>query len=308
MSTLASPALQAAAFARTLYSRAEKGWWEFRPTSTKGAPQSWFPLYALPRFDWLLNRWAGYHAFFGVHPRREQHQGGRDGVDSLVAVFADVDCHKQPDQGAAFKQTFRVFPHPPSLVVKTGSPNSFHLYWVLQDPLIVSPETEHAYRRVMLGLGQHFGGDMVADLPRVMRLPGSVNLKPGNGGSMAQLAACNRNRLYTLADFELWAVETPARKDSRTVAAPDNDDLPAEFVRRGWLLSDQGGAKFYVQCPWEEQHSGEINKSSTALWKTDGRWLFKCFHEHCKTRWRQEVLEYFRLVRLHDTLGAAGVR
>ena len=304
MSTPASPALQTGAFIRTLYSRAEKGWWEFRPTSSKGAHQNWFPLSGLPSFDWLLKRWAGYHAFFGIHPRREQHQGGRAGVDSLVAVFVDVDCHKTAGHNVEFKRSLITFPHQPTLVVGTGSPDSYHVYWVLRDPLPVSEENEHAYRRAMLGLAQHFGGDVVADLPRVMRLPGSVNVKPGNG-NMARLIVCNHERLYTLADFEPWAVEPPAPRACRSVLVQDDDELLSEFSRRQWVLSDQGGAKFYVHCPWEEQHSGEVNKSSTALWKADGRWWFKCFHEHCKTRWRQEVLEYFRLIQLADVIGGA---
>jgi hypothetical protein len=162
--------------------------------------------------------------------------------------------------------------------------------------LTVSEETEPAYRRVMLGLGQHFGGDVVADLPRVMRLPGSINQKPGNGGSMAQLVACNRDRVYALADFEPWAIEPPQPRAGRIVPPiHDDDELLTEFARRHWVLNDQGGAKFYVRCPWEGQHSGKTNDSSTALWKTDGRWWFKCFHEHCRRRWRSEVLEYFTL-------------
>lgn len=86
-----------------------------------------------------------------------------ENVIRVRALFVDLD-------GAPIEPV-RASPLPPHVVVNT-SPGRFHAYWRIQDcPLADFRERQQA-------LARRFGGDRaVCDLPRVMRLPGSLHLK-----------------------------------------------------------------------------------------------------------------------------------
>lgn len=85
---------------------------------------------------------------------------------------------------------------------------------------------------------------------------------------------------------------TPRMRGDHTGA----DDMVADYLRAtGRVLDERNGALF-VECPWEDEHSGgEAGDSSTA-WFTAGsngyeHGHFKCMHAHCEGRTDGEYLD-----------------
>lgn len=92
-------------------------------------------------------------------------------VSAITALFVDMDG-KEPDaKGLANLPD-------PSLVVQ--SKNGKHLYWLLEDPLIVTDTAEASklFKGYQQTLATMLGGDMhICDLSRCMRLPGFNHMK-----------------------------------------------------------------------------------------------------------------------------------
>jgi len=112
---------------------------------------------------------AGAGVFFMVNQGDGVVRQGRktcrrtENVIAVRALFVDLD-------GAPLQPLIEC-PEPPKIIVES-SPERYHGYW----PGILCPL--QAFVPAQLGLAKHFGGDeSVADLPRVMRLPGFPHQK-----------------------------------------------------------------------------------------------------------------------------------
>ncbi len=317
-------ALWAQAFIRTLFQSCptdlyvDRRWWRGQSIS-----QRWDHPDAMPPWEYLVPTLDQFHVFVGVAARQVPGDGGRANCALVPAVFVDADLSTH-EAGSAFARKLKTFPLPPSLLVRSGSGYGCHAYWLLDPPhrLMLADgstdtEAEQAWQRVQIGLAQHFNSDpSMKDLPRVMRVPGTRNVKPGNGpGAIVRLLICEQALRYPLSAFDQYraaesdlphAPKLTAREDSwRDPDDPDAVVFRSEFGRRGWLLSDQGGGLYYVRCPWADQHSSAGNASSTAIWvpETPG-WPagFRCLHAHCDRRRAREVYEFIRLQRAAETI------
>ena len=88
-----------------------------------------------------------------------------ENITAVRALFADLD-------GAPLEPVMHanLEPH----IIVASSPGRWHAYWMVSDC-----EREQ-FRPLQLAIARKFNSDdQVADLPRVMRLPGSVNRKHG---------------------------------------------------------------------------------------------------------------------------------
>jgi hypothetical protein len=240
--------------------------------------------------------------WFGTATRREKGSGAANNCLAAYSVHVDADC-KTAEGAGRFKAAINAFPLPPSIVVATGSPHSFHVYWRLAEPLLLANDNNDSlYTGTVAGLARHLLTDpSVSDLPRVMRLPGSRNPKAEAGGALVRMTLLKPDRMYHIEDFAIYADPgdtQPAPQTARSFARHSSDvDLVAEFTDRGWLIEDRGDAFYYVRCPWAGEHTASSGPSETALWAYERGFCFKCMHSHCAKRRVAEVYEYFRLVR-----------
>jgi len=103
-------------------------------------------------------------AAIGVMVNRGDLQGRTTrNVQEVRAVFVDLD-------GAPLEPVLEADP-PPTIVVES-SPGKWHAYWLVQG----GPLNE--FKPVMQHLAERFKGDRsVAELARVMRVPGFLHLK-----------------------------------------------------------------------------------------------------------------------------------
>jgi hypothetical protein len=106
----------------------------------------------------------------------------------ITSLWMDVDILSQGHQKKALPKTIEeairlVFdPLPPSLIVRTGG--GIHAYWLLKEPLIGNNEAGNlieGFQGFLRGKAEQKGWklDSTHDLPRVLRVPGTVNTKYG---------------------------------------------------------------------------------------------------------------------------------
>jgi hypothetical protein len=115
--------------------------------------------------------------YFGVATRRDTASGKLENCRHLGALFTDVDFKVTPESDA--RARLSRCPFPPTCTVRSGG--GLHAYWRLREPLELPDEAELA-KRQLVRLATALGGDLGAAEPaRVLRLPGSFNVKPEYG-------------------------------------------------------------------------------------------------------------------------------
>jgi hypothetical protein len=97
---------------------------------------------------------------------RTRRSGGLDAIESLGVLWADCDSRAALERLSAFRPL-------PAIVIRSGSDDSAHAYWPLQEP--VTPAwAKRANRRLALALGADRNA---TDAARVLRPAGGLNFK-----------------------------------------------------------------------------------------------------------------------------------
>lgn len=178
---------------------------------------------------WLRHLNAqGYDVFVGVNPVGPRKRREKEDVVSVRRLQLDLD----EDGGAGLKRVLddvEVGKLPaPAGIVRT-SENRYQVLW----HTLPGWEQTRA-ERVMTGLALRYGGDRaVADIARVMRLPGFRNKKPGRGDAMV-----------TWVDLNGAAVGPESFGD--LPAPPKGNGRPAP----GWRATGTGASQSERDWAW----------------------------------------------------------
>jgi RepB DNA-primase from phage plasmid/CHC2 zinc finger len=193
---------------------------------------------------------------------RTRAAGGRDAVDHSHLAFVEIDT---PDALARLSR----FPHPPSMIISSGTPGHAHAYWTLDTPVGV-PEIERTNRR----LAHHLGGDRASvDAARILRPPASWNHKhsPPTPVELVELDPTRRYKIDPLVDGledppGIPANGPPARpRAGRTQIDRALLAIPATSYART-LTGRSPNRAGKIQCPFHDD-----NTPSLQLYK-DGTW------------------------------------
>jgi hypothetical protein len=197
---------------------------------------------------------------FGTHQRCPA-----DRIAGIGALWADLDvlsdAHAKKALPSSLKEALTVIPPqlPPTITVSTG--NGGHAWWVFKEPLIFETDEERAraaaaaYRwQTLLRFNAATRGwafDRLADLPRVLRIPGTCNFKDPNSPKPVVIHELS-DRRYNLSDFEefLDAAGIPGSESQERavrgftedstdngLAVNLNAEIPAELIER-WSEAD----------------------------------------------------------------------
>ena len=180
------------AFKDTLYGDAETGWLTIFYTPSRQTV--WFPITApIPDLDLEQNCYLG----LGIRRQPPVNGGGRGKTDDIIAVpglWLDLDYHSPgahktrhplpPTEDAALS-LLDASPYKPSLIVHSG--HGLQVYWLFKELTVFDTrEDREAFSRLCRGWQQLFQQagrergwhvDSTADLARVLRIPGTYNLK-----------------------------------------------------------------------------------------------------------------------------------
>jgi hypothetical protein len=197
-------------------------------------------------------RASGQECWCSVLPRTEPVAGGK-AVPGGTLLWADVDTPGTLWRARALRERL-----PVRLVVESGgaadpSEPRWHLYLTVSRWLAAA-ELEIANAR----LAGVLGGDRVGDRGRLMRLPGTRNLKGGRPGRWCRVVACD---LHARA-LDLESVVGPLPQDTPHTAPRAHsrrersrlDELaPGEWFTL--LEPDRPVSEYgYAQCPLHDDH------------------------------------------------------
>jgi hypothetical protein len=128
--------------------------------------------------------------------------GGKNTVSRVTCIFSDYDTdkfHKTKEEGLATQHNL---PCPPSMIVDSGG--GLHPYWLLATP-VTSEEDKAFAERIMSAMCLWWETDKVTDYSRILRVPGTLNIKPGyDPPPVCRLIEEDNGNRYTLD--QLWGM------------------------------------------------------------------------------------------------------
>ncbi len=166
-----------------------------------------------------MQRWKpGLNYWVGVALRQDTQGGKKENLLAITAAFCDVDCGAAGHKGAtSYKDksealaVIEAFPLRPSILVDSGG--GFQCYWLYQEWVYLSETEIPRVEGFNRGLAIALGGDVAAtDAARILRLPGTFNLKiPGNPRPV-KIIWCEPERRYDLDAFPPYAALAAEQK------------------------------------------------------------------------------------------------
>jgi len=208
---------------------------EFRGISAKqGPPKQEFILYdELEKHinDILSWNQKGYHVYFGVNPRSVKGKGKQDDIQDVVCLWLDIDAKNFQEGKPEAEKRIHEFQMKPNIIIDSG--RGYHCYWVLQEPIINKTEAQgKEIKQILSGLATALGADkQTFNFDRLMRLPGTANLKDPENPKPCSIVQVNGEQFYSLADFHTFT--------DYHYEEPKGDDLDVGFKGETYIVSNQ---------------------------------------------------------------------
>lgn len=223
-------------------------------------------------------------------------------ITRVRALFLDIDRKSRSESECEALRRYAVegrmhdtdqqpasWPQPTAVVASGGG--GYHVYWMIDDLPTAS------FTRLQRELADIFSGDAACvDLPRVMRLPGSIHHKASP--TQVRLIDCDERRRYATDNLlACIGIESASREDERSTqnsvsAVPASDPVLAWLSHRTHLLKSGGrrspNTPIDVVCPnvatGQVRHSEPDSLTSTVYLPhglNGKRRAFHCSHGQC---------------------------
>lgn len=164
------------------------------------------------------------YAGVSAQPELPRGRGTTETALAVPGLWLDIDFDKGARSMAGAEKFLAALPFPPTMLVATGG--GVHAYWLFKEFL------EERAAAVGLELGWlkycrevarlESGGaelDAVADLARVMRVPGTGNFKRPPAVTPVKIVLLEGTRRYNPSDFDQWRVEAGPRTMARVAGS-----------------------------------------------------------------------------------------
>lgn len=178
------------------------------------------------RPDWeriIAANQQGWGIYYGLATKRERREGYQRGTEQTAFMLPAVWCEVDLKEGYyanldAIKQAIYDMAQPATVITASGG--GMHVLWRIT-PLEIMPDNLHVIKEVLRGMAIYLHADTkVADVARVLRLPGTVNTKPERNGARCEVIDALPGEL-TFDDFLEY------RKYAQAIARPIARELPA---------------------------------------------------------------------------------
>jgi hypothetical protein len=262
MRTLRMDSTQTSQFLTPLFNHA-KGFIEHRWMFPGGAILSEFFRSENILFQAMSTWPVKAHHYFGVATRKDSSSGKKVNLANLVCCHADVDYGPNKDYKTREDAlaAIEAFPLRTSAVVDTG--NGFHCYWFFLDPL-PAPNNLAQVEAVNKGIAQELNGDSVGDASRVLRIPGTYNVKEPINFKLVTFLWCEPDRRYVLEDFAKYASPISEKENPRVAPRPVSyGDIGGSAYGRAALAGEL--AKLTQIAPGGRNNA--LNKAAFSLGK-----------------------------------------
>jgi putative DNA primase/helicase len=237
----------------------------------------------------LCNR---FHVWHGVGlAAAKKSGGGRIAAKDVIAipgVWCDVDwkhrVHKKaeslPPTPAAARELIAKFPLPPTWIIRTG--HGWQAYWQFRALWVFDGDAGRGEAQRFLGrfkgtINYHAAAmgwkvDAVADLARLLRLPGTLNIKDPAEPAPVELAEHNPDARYTPDDFECFLLsdgdeaQAPAAASAKANGAKVKTNDLSEYDLLGKMFGASNGAAIRRLYDGDDgSHGGDASAADQAL-------------------------------------------
>ena len=237
---------------------------------------------------------ASYYNTSAVTTTDPLRRRKQDCTRMFAVVFDDVETKAKAS------------PVPPSYKMETSPGNFQHGYRI-------KPERdlelcEYVVRRAAeLGYTDKGAGGC----NRLVRLPGSANLKPGRENFKSRVTEWNPDRVWDIRDLaKLLGIDISNEALWRSPVVPVNclaegnthvgetDDALLKWLQDNGRVSKDNGEEFVeIICPWSHEHTtGEVSAGYSPQGRGSDKFrdsrAFHCFHEHCSERGINELEKF----------------
>ena len=172
---------------------------------------------------------SSVNTYYTVNPRHKlpvngagklTGQGTKDHIKEVIAFYADVEAGQDGHKKASFYvtkeealQAIRSFKYRPSFIIDSG--HGYHCLWLFKEPYILGEDVDLEYYEAMnRGIQKALNADATSDVTRILRVPGSVNVKDPAHPVRCEMIEDSGDR-YNLEDFETYI--TPVLLDAAAV-------------------------------------------------------------------------------------------
>jgi hypothetical protein len=249
---------------------ANKSWLEIRYLAEDKEPvQRWYKPQDVPLDKLQAGNQAGRNIYFGVGLRRTR-SGKKGDVLAIPALWVDLDgkdfSQGKPEARAALDRLPADLS--PSMVLDSG--HGIHAYWLLEPAVTLNGNGEiERVERTLRGLAHHLNGDpTVADVARIMRLPGFLNVKDPENPVPCKLLNMHVDRRFDLAAFSDLRELAPSQAPVTMTEVPDRPKLPAwtlDFLARGTIQGERNNVAFATACQLRDAGYSETEALAMVL-------------------------------------------
>jgi hypothetical protein len=187
----------------------------------------------------IVSDFQGKNVYVGVgtSPKNygSRHRCKADDISGIVGMWADIDfagaMHKKQNLPPTMEDGQKLLAEmglQPTVVVNSG--HGLQAWWLFKEPWVFDTPEERERAQAMCRrwsatlkarAGAHgWDADSVWDLARVLRVPGSVNVKDPDNPVPVRLIAMNESARYSEDDFEAVMIDEKATAEmGRRMAA-----------------------------------------------------------------------------------------
>ena len=214
-------------FLSTLFEESE-GYIELRTINNDDVRQFFYHTNQIDRLvSHLFNDdlFKNTNIYFGVCPRAKK-RGKEESVKQVNCLWADLDC-KDEEERQKILEKLKSFKLPPSIIVNSG--HGYHPYWLLSEPYLIKTDQDKLkIKRCIKGLSIALNGDRTFDLPRILRVPGTKNIKDPDNLLPVEILEFKPALRYKLTEFKQFEVDV---EDVRLTVDISPDEIPDRFWR-----------------------------------------------------------------------------
>lgn len=233
---------------------------------------------------------------------RNRRSGGRDAIDHCHLAFVEIDTPDAIDRLTAF-------PHPPTIIVSSGTPGHAHAYYALSTPVTVT-ELETANRRLAHALG---GDPASIDAARILRPPSTHNHKH-TPPTPVELIDLNPYHSYKLPQLMDRLTDPPDRPpaEERTRRSKGRTELDRLLLAipaadyTNVLTGATPNRSGKIHCPFHDDHTPSLQLYPDGTFYCYGCRAGGSIYDFAARLWRTDTKGHQFLalrVRLANTLG-----
>ncbi|UII57064.1 hypothetical protein LS684_06390 [Cytobacillus spongiae] len=165
------------------------------------------------------------NVYFGVATRTEKDKGKEQDVLDVPGLWVDIDPKHASMEEAIHKVSN--LPTPPSAIISSG--NGIHAYFKLNKPFRISTSEDfQKIKGMSSGIHKLLNADNTSDLARLLRVPGSLNVKnPENkqACSVVELTGA----VYSIEEFKYLNEVEFVPKTTKVEKVVIRDYMPLEL-------------------------------------------------------------------------------